>query len=476
MVRAFSPDGGAAPGGRSGIVRRLARGFGMQGLSFAAQALAQFLAVPVCLSAWGTAVYGDWLVLVAAGGVLVVADFGIHGHLCNGLRAAWARGEHEAGQRILQSGLGVYLILVAGLAAGLGLAVWLVDVPAALGVSRLDHAGAILVLLCLPTLLLLPRELILAVYPARGEFDRQVADALVLAMAQQGAVIVGALAGRTPLEAAAAYFGVTLVFGAGASLAALRLRHPDVRFAPRRPKAEELRTLAGKAPFYAVQQAGGVLLIQLPVIVLGRLASPAAVVAFTTMRTFTGVLRQFANQFSTVTGLEMSRLYVRGEVAAAGRLYDVAVSLTGGMVGLLGALALAVGPVFFAVWTRGAIAFDPGLAAVFIAAVLLMTPGYGAFGLLRLIDRPQPVAAALLAQTGAGLALCLILIPGRGALGAALAVTLAELLTAGPILVREAAGLLGRRVWPVLARGYVPAALCFGLAAAAAQALAGIFR
>ena len=445
------------------LTRRVARGFGMQILSFVVVALAQFLAVPLCLAAWGTEVYGAWLVVLAVAGLLTMADLGVHGHLCNTLRAAWARGEHAVGRRILRAGLGVYSVLVLVLAVALAAALALIDLSAALGLGGLEHATAILLLLCLPTVLLLPRELVLSVYAAHGEFDRQVADALVLGIGQHGVVIAGALTGQAPVTVASGYFVITLALGWGRTLLALRRRYPDVCFAPCRPTLTEVRSLWAKAPFYAAQQGGGVLLIQLPVIMLGRLGSSDAVVAFTTMRTFINVMRQFSSQFATASGLEIARLHAAGEVAVAARAYDASVILSGGVVGLIAAVLTTFGPAFFALWTRGRVSFDPVLAAVFAGGLLLMIPANCAFGLLRLIDRPLPVAVALIIQTVVGSALCLILIPGEGALGAALAVSVAEVVIAGPILVVEVARLLGRNVAMILLRAYGPALVALGL-------------
>ncbi|MCW2249605.1 O-antigen/teichoic acid export membrane protein [Azospirillum fermentarium] len=462
---------------RNGAVRRLALGVGIQGLTFVIQTLLQFLSVPICLSAWGPVVYGDWLVLMAAGGLLMVADFGMQGHLGNGLRAAWARGEQAAGQRILQAGLGTYALSLSVLLAVLAGSLMLLDVPSLLGVEQLEHPQATLVLLGLSTLLLLPRELTLSVYAARGQFSRQVGDFLVLTSAQQGTVIGVTLAGGSPIQAAAAYGTVSLLVGWGVSLWSLRRRHPDVAFMPCRPAAAELWELAVKSPFYGLQQSGGVLLVQLPVILLGRLSSPGAVVVFSTMRTLTGVIRQFANQFATVAGLEMAHLYARGDVAGTARLHRILCPVAGAVIGTISGVTLAVGPWFLGLWTHGNVAFDRPLAATFVAAAVLMTPAYCAMGLLRLIGRPQPLALAMLLQAAAMILLALILIPDRDALGAAIAVGMAEIMVATPIMLRAASRALSSPILPVLVRTYAAAVVaggcCLAMAAGIRAAIAG---
>lgn len=462
---------------RNGVARRLVLGLGVQGLTFVVQVLLQFLSVPICLSSWGAAVYGDWLVLAAAGGLLMMADLGVAGHLSNGLRAAWARGEQAAGQRILQAGLGAYALLLSVLLAVLAGVMALLDLPALLGVERLEHAHAVLVLLGLSTLLLLPRELTLSVYAARGQFSRQVGDFLLLTSAQQGTVIGGALAGGSPEQVAMGYCAVSLLVGWGVSLWSLRRCHPDAVFMPCRPTVAELRELAVKSPFYAIQQGGGVLLVQLPVVLLGRLSSPSAVVAFSTMRTLTGLIRQIANQFATVAGLEMAHLYARGGTGDTARLYRIIAPVTGAIVGAMGGGTLALGPWFLGVWTHGAVAFDMALAATFVTAAVLMAPAYCSFALLRLIGRPQPLAVAVLAQAGAMILLAPILVPGHDALGAAIAVGLAEVMVAAPLTIRAAAKSLACPILPVMVRTYATAVAvggaCLGAATAIRMAILG---
>lgn len=456
---------------RNGVARRMALGLGVQGLTFVAQMLLQFLSVPVCLSAWGAVVYSDWLVLMAAGGLLTIADFGMHGHLCNSLRMAWARGEHAAGQRILQAGLGAYALSLSVLLAVLAAGMALLDLPSLLGIERLEHAQAVLVLLGLSTLLLLPRELTLSVYAARGQFSRQVADFLVLASAQQGTVIGGALAGGSPVQVAMGYCAVSLLVGWGGSLWSLRRRHPDAAFMPCRPTVVELRQLAVKSPFYAIQQGGGVLLVQLPIILLGRLSSPAAVVAFSTMRTLTGLIRQIANQFATVAGLEMAQLYARSEAGNTARLYGIVAPVTGAIAGAMGGVTLAIGPWFLGLWTQGAVAFDTALATAFVAVAGLMAPVYCSFALLRLIGRPQPLAVAVLAQAASMTLLALILVPAQDALGAAIAVGLAEAMVTAPITIRAAAKSLACPILPVMVRTYAATLAVGGACLAAATGL-----
>lgn len=454
-----------------GLARRLALGFGAQGMTLVLLTLLQFLLVPAFLSAWPTALYADWLVLYAAAGLLSLADFGLQGYFTNALRLAWACGRAARFHRVLGTGLAAYALLVAALAGTVLAAGAAADLPALLGVTALAEASAVLLLLALSTILLLPRGLVAAVYSARGAFGRETGLGLCLYAGQFIAQAAALLAGGTPLMVAAAHGAASLVLGWGLLLLDLRRRHPDVLPVPRRPRRMEWRRLGARAPLYGLSLAASVLLLHVPVMALGRLAPPAeAVVAFTTMRTFVGLPRQAALFLSIAAGLEMARQHVRGDRDGTIRLHAATARLTGGLAGLLSGLVLGIGPVFFSLWTHGGLAFDAPLAMIFLGAVVLMAPAHGAWGFLRHTEHARPVAAAHLAQVALAIPLCLMLVPRFAASGAALAVAVAELLTQGLYLLPAMARLVKMPLPALAGRTYGMTLACLALGYGAARA------
>lgn len=460
-------DGNRIPG-QAGLARRLVLGFGMQGVSMATLTLLQLLTLPLCLSAWGAGVYADWLVLSASAALLGVVDCGLSGCLGNGLRSAWARGDDAGFRQILRTGLFVYAGLVGVAVVSLVGVAAVADLPTLLGVSRLERGGIVLVLLGFAVILLLPRGMVAAVYSARGEFNREVGSILVMSVGQLTVQAATVLAGGTPLHTAAAGLIAALAFGWGGLLWALARHHPDISLSPGWPGWPELRRLAVRLPLYAVPPASAIVLLHIPVLALGRLTSPGELLAFTTMRTFTGLIRQMAAQFATAAGIEMAAQHARNDRAGVAALLSRTGPLTGGMIGLLAGLAMVIGPGFFSLWTHHAIGFDPLLAALFLGAVLAMAPANGATGLLRFIDQPGPMARCLLAQVLCSLLFCLLLIPVAGAAGAIMAIGGAEVLTVGLYGGAIGGRLVGLPMAPVVRRTYAVAlpSLClsFGVA------------
>jgi hypothetical protein len=66
----------------SGIIRRLLRGFGAQGLVQGVQLFVRLAEVPLLLSCWGAQLYGEWLMLSAIPLCLSVCDGGFTGATC----------------------------------------------------------------------------------------------------------------------------------------------------------------------------------------------------------------------------------------------------------------------------------------------------------------------------------------------------------------------------------------------------------
>ena len=67
-----------------------------------------FLLVPICLGAWGTAVYEDWILLNSITAFLMLADLGLVQFTTVKLIDAWSRGEQERFSREWALALGLF--------------------------------------------------------------------------------------------------------------------------------------------------------------------------------------------------------------------------------------------------------------------------------------------------------------------------------------------------------------------------------
>lgn len=435
----------------------------------------QLLCVPAFLSTWGNAVYADWLVLSALAGLVPLADLGITTCLGNAMRAAVAREEAAAGNRLLRIGITLHAVLVVALVSAVAVVAAMVDVPRLAGVEHLEAAGETLFVLLLSGLLLLPRSLVATVQSAHGEFDREIAGIALVVFGQLAGAVVTALCGGTPLFAAISQLALALVLGWGVLLVELRQRFPEIGLTPAWPTLAELRMIVVKAPLYGVHQGSAVLLINLPTVLLGQLGPPGPVVVFATMRTFTGLVRQVAIQMGVPIGMEMARMHVCSDDAAAHRLYHDSSRVIGCIVGLAAVGAWVSGPTVFALWTGGRTPFDAITGFLFLAGAIVRVPGYCAAGMLRLADRPAALAASQLAELAVFVSAALVLVPPAGAAGAALAICLGEILASGPWQLWTVARMLRTGIVATIIGSWATAitGVALGTLAAVLAAMAG---
>jgi O-antigen/teichoic acid export membrane protein len=429
----------------TGLAARLISGTGALGLTMVGWSVLQIIAVPVFLLHWGSQLYADWLALNAAAGLLALLELGINAHLGARMMAAAGRDDTRAVDQTLSVALTLYgaALVLGGL---LVMGTWLYGLDRLLSVTTPDAVPAGLIL-ALSTLLLVARPILGSVLSAFGRFSL----ATYLGGLQQilglGAQLCAVAVGGGLLSAALAHLGMVILAGWCLPVILIRRDHAAITFRPRWPGLEEVRHVLYRSGLHAVSGATTPLLLHLPVLFLQRLAPDgSALILFTTMRTYAGAVRQIVSQLVLSSAMEMTRQHHQGDSGGLALLFALTGRIAGGAAGLLAGLLLVAGGPIFQVWTQGALVFDPVLAMAFLAGALLVVPGLLGSTLLRLTDHADTLLRASFVQVGLCLILCPVLIPGLGALGAGLAVMVAELMSVGWLVLMRACRLFGLRV------------------------------
>lgn len=441
----------------AGLRRRLLLGVGAQGFSFAAVTAQQLCLVPLFLGHWSGGLYEDWLILLAAADVLRLIDLGLNYYTANILRIAWARSDLSLFSRTLKVGVGLYAILLSAMACLLVVLISFADFPAMLGATNAasPYNSLTLTFLALTTLVMLPRNFILAIYAARGDFARGEMINAFYVLVQTVATGVALSISASPLHIAVIYLATAFLVGMAVVVLDQSLRYPDIDFGLAFPSRHEALDLLDQARHYSVPTLSEIVLIRAPILLLAVLAPTAsAVVIFTITRTLTSVIRQIAHQVSRVSGIEMSRQYAQEDLEGRKNLYEDTGWAIGGLIGMFSGLSIAVSEPFVGFWTRGKVPFDPWVFGAFLTVIFLTAPAHASAAALQYSNRPRPLARAALAQVFASLALCLALVPFIGAFGAAIALGIAEYATFGIYVPILASRELGVSVWRFLVRAY----------------------
>jgi O-antigen/teichoic acid export membrane protein len=151
------------------------------------------------------------------------------------------------------------------------------------------------------------------------------------------------------------------------------------------------------------------------------------------------------------------------------RLFAGAGRMIAGMAGLLGGLTLVIAPAFLRLWTHGEVAFDPWLVGAFVATVMAMAPAQVALMLYQYNNKPGVLVVAQGGYAAGTLILCLLLINGFSAAGAAAGTGLAEFLSIGLLLPIAAAREIAAPLLAYYARSYGAALAAFMLGYAVGQ-------
>lgn len=420
---------------------RTARALGAQTIAFGLLAVQQVVLVPIFLHAWDVAVYAEWLVLFFAANLVRVTDLGLGYLLANRARAHAARGHWEGYRATLRVGCAAYGLHFVVTCPSLLLVAHLVGLQTLLNGQALApwvFHGSLAVLVA-GTLLSLGRDFLFMLYPAHGELDRGVLLFNVQLLARVSVVGVLLSAGFGPFCVSAGWALVDATAGLLLLFADLRRRHGWGRLLPdRRDWREVGERKLRDCPAYAASHVAEQLLLNAPVLILGFLHLPhLQVVIFNTARTYTNLARQFLTQYGRTFGVEAAQL-AAVQTEAARRHLAKGIRFLGVIAGLLVGCLVGAAPLAYDLWIGGADVYRSDVILAMGLPLLLTGPAMASLAFLRSLERQDLVAWVLSTQALLSLVLGMAGAEHHGALGLALALSVAEVALIAGVLARRA--------------------------------------
>ncbi|ONF96442.1 lipopolysaccharide biosynthesis protein [Sphingomonas jeddahensis] len=376
----------------------------------------QVALVPLLLHAWGTQVYGAWLVLSAIPFYLTFSDLGFTFVAKNAMVIAVAAGRRDEAVRVFHS---VFAVLSAALPLLLAASAVLI---LALDLPVIPQASTRAALLLMALNVLLNQFFLLVCAGIRSE-NRPASEAGWAATARLGegvAIALAALAGGGMVAAAAAMVAARLLFLV-ASYRWLRARSAWLRLGWTQASRATLAGLWRPALAYTALPAGQALLVQGPVLVIGALLGPAATVAFATSRTVARLGAAAVNMINNSVVSEFSALAGAGDRRAAERLFRMQAGVTLAATLAYVLAVLAVAPIVLPLLTHGAVQVAQPFFLLLVAGVTAEMLWSALFTPVAAVNRHRGVTLAFAALAIVALAGCYPLSQRFGLSGVALA-------------------------------------------------------
>jgi O-antigen/teichoic acid export membrane protein len=395
----------------------------------------QFGTVPLLLTAWGPAKYGDWLILSAIPSYLTFSDLGFGDASGSDMTARVANDDQTGALRTFQSSwllLNVMSVVAMALAA---LAVWFGNWQSWLHLSSTGtmETARILSVLAMYVIVSQQNGVIESGYRCSSQFARGNVGATVLRLVEVCASsVVGAASGS--LFAAALTLLCCRVIGTIVYAAILYRSVPWLRLGIRHASLSCIRSLALPALGFIALPAAFALAFQGTTILIAAVLGPLAVTAFATLRTLTRSSSQAISALSHALWPELSRALGRGDLKLARALHRgayqaaLAVSAAGGL-----ALWLT-GPAIYRFWTRNTIPFNRSCFAVLIFAAIANSLWSTSLTVAMSSNRHHKLAFTYLLTSAASLALGSQLLGFWGITGMAIALLSNDVLTGWTVL------------------------------------------
>ena len=375
----------------------------------------QVVLLPAFLWAWGPAIYGDWLRLLAAASFAALLDAGLAGYGASALHRARARGRRQRHARLFSlvlTGTLACLVLALVVAGSVGALIAAGAAPEWLAPQAAPMRDAGIAFALLAVAMPVPGLLAALGGPLRadgrhGVFLRGQVLVRLASMAGTAAVLGS---GGGLVAAAAAMLLAQAALGGFLLVRALRRHAPDVRWRPGWPEGREAARHLRRLPPFAMIAAAGVGARHLPVLLLAMLgAGPVILVTFAATRTLSGLLRQAVHLVAGSVAVEAAETRALQGANAAAALASRTLSRLWPLTGIGAGLLMGAGGLLLTVWTGGHAVPDPWLLAALVLPVLLTVPFQVRAQALAAANRGRAIANAGIAHLGMGCAFALAL-------------------------------------------------------------------
>lgn len=357
----------------SSSVQRLIRGSGAQFFAMGVRSIEQILLVPVLISAWGVASYGEWILISAIPIYLSLVDFGFVGSASNELARRTGEGITPQAKQFFGRILAVFTLWLGAVT----LVVWLLwsvlPITQWLNIRKMPATEAHLAFgLLLAQALLSQQSLVFSAgLRAIRKYHIDITLRAFIALARLVVIFFAVSAiGAGPVAVAA----IMLVSGVFLCLAQIWLQsRSELRlvFRWRGVKDDGLGRHVRLGLELMLLPLSQALVLQGTVIVIGNLLGSVAVAIFTTHRTLTRTVLQVVQVAVQPLAAEAGLMQAKDSNAELSRLVLLVSRSTFWLSALITIFLAIIGQSVFSLWTHDGVPFFPALFYLLMMVAVL---------------------------------------------------------------------------------------------------------
>ena len=354
------------------IVARLGRGLGAHGFMQAVQLFIRLAEVPLFLTFWGAAGYGEWLMIAALPSVLALSDGGVTKAAQREMAMYAGRADHAGVLRIFQSAWAMLMVLSVAVIGLMALVLPMLPIYEWMHLKIVDANTLVLTLLLLAAQVLVYFQcgLLYGGFASVGTYATgtlyQVLAFLLGFLGLGAGVVIGR---STHAAATGALIGQTIGF----LIMRLALANgvPGLRYGFRQASWLEMKRLSLPSVANLAFPIGEALNIQGMRLILGTMLGPIALATFSTLRTLSRMALQPVMSIARTIEPEISLAY---GAADSGRMRQLL--LKGSQAGLWMSIGLCLfmglaGSWFFDLWVNKTLIFDRPLFALLLMVAFI---------------------------------------------------------------------------------------------------------
>lgn len=400
---------------------RFIRSFAAQIYAQASGILIQLALVPVLIHAWGTTLYGTWLLLSAVPFYLTFSDFGFTFIAKNEMVMAFANGDKPGAVRTFQSVFVMLSVAIPVVFLAMAGPPFLLDLSSILSLHGYPNSQARLVFAVLVANVALYQYFPLLCGGIRAE-NRPATEATVAATGRlcEGLLIAAvALAGGSLLGAALAILCNRIVFLL-ITYGLMRRLSPWVVLGWSEARLAEIKRLFHPALAYMFMPLAQAVMIQGPVLVIGNLLDPASVVIFSTSRTLARLGTAGTNMLTNSFVTEYAARAGKGDVTGFARLFRGHLMLSVGAIAAYVVAILLLDDRLMQLFTHGKVQIIEPFFGVVVAGVASEMLWVTLFTPISAVNRHRTVTYAYFVLCFVGIVVCYPLTRHFGIDGAAM--------------------------------------------------------